>query len=122
MAPIALYKVVHLIGVAFVVGALGGMAVHAANGGTREASLTRRMTTAAHGIGLLLVLGAGILMLGHLQQKGPMGWVVAKLVVWLLLGGAAAVPYRRPQFARTLFVIVPLLVGVAAFLALTKPF
>ena len=122
MIPVAVYKVIHIIGVAFVVGALGGMAVHAANGGTREASLTRRLTTATHGLGLLLILLAGFGMLARLPQPGHMGWVAGKLVVWLLLGGAAAVPYRRPQFARALFVIVPLLVGVAATLALTKPF
>jgi len=122
MVPVAVYKVIHIIGVAFLVGALGGMAVHAANGGTREGSLTRRLTTATHGIGLLLVLVAGFAMLARLPQPGHMGWVAGKLVVWLLLGGAAAVPYRRPQFARALFVIVPLLVGVAATLALTKPF
>jgi len=122
MIPVAVYKVIHIIGVAFVVGALGGMAVHAANGGTREASLTRRLTTATHGIGLLLILVAGFAMLARLPQPGHMGWVAGKLVVWLLLGGAAAVPYRRPQFARALFVIVPLLVGIAATLAITKPF
>ena len=55
MIPVAVYKVIHIIGIACVVGALGGMAVHAANGGTREASLTRRLTTATHGIGLLLI-------------------------------------------------------------------
>ncbi len=122
MIPLAVYKVIHIIGIACVVGALGGMAVHAANGGTREASLTRRLTTATHGIGLLLVLLAGFGMLARLEHPAHSGWVVAKLVVWLLLGGAAAVPYKRPQFARALFLLVPLLVGVAATLALTKPF
>jgi hypothetical protein len=31
------------------------------------------------------------------------------------------VPYRRPQFARAVFVLVPLLAALAGIMALTKP-
>jgi hypothetical protein len=119
--PLNVYKAMHLFGVMLTVTALGGMAIHAANGGTRGASLTRRLTTAAHGIGLLLVLGAGFGMLSQLDRSVIGGWVVAKFVIWLILGGLAAVPYRRPQFARVIFLLVPLLAATAGILALTKP-
>lgn len=122
MSPHEGYKVVHILGIALVVSALGGMAIHAANGGTREASLTRRLTMATHGLGLLLIVLAGFGMLASMDRGAHVGWVIAKLVIWVLLGGAAAIPYRRPQFARAVFLLVPLLVGIAALLALTKPF
>jgi hypothetical protein len=119
--PFLVYKVFHVVGVMLIVAALGGIAIHAANGGTREQSLTRSLTTAAHGLGLLLVLVAGFGMLARLGASAASGWVVIKLGIWLLLGGAAAVPYRRPQLARSIFVLVPLLAALAAILAITKP-
>jgi hypothetical protein len=119
--PFLVYKTFHLVGVMLTVVALGGMAIHAANGGTRDQSLTRRLTTASHGLGLLLVLVAGFGMLARLGGTAGSGWVLIKLVIWLTLGAAAVVPYRRPQFARALFLIVPLLAALAAIVAITKP-
>lgn len=121
MIPFAVYKALHLFGVMLTVAALAGMAVHAANGGTRAASLTRRLTTAAHGTGLLLVLVAGFGMLARLGLSAAAGWVMIKLVIWLVLGGLAVLPYRRPQFSRAIFMLVPLLAAAAGIVAVTKP-
>lgn len=121
MIPFLVYKTFHLAGVMLTVAALGGMAVHAANGGTRQQSLTRRLTTATHGLGLLLILVAGFGMLARLGGSAASGWVMVKFAIWLVLGGAAAVPYHRPQFARAVFLIVPLLAALAAIVAITKP-
>ena len=121
MIPFIVYKTFHLVGVMLTIVALGGMAIHAANGGTRDQSLTRRLTTATHGLGLLLVLVAGFGMLVRLGASAGSGWVLIKLVIWLILGAAAVIPYRRPQFARALFLIVPLLAALAAIVAITKP-
>lgn len=122
MISLTVYKVVHLLGIMLTITALGGMAVHAANGGTRRESLTRSLTTAVHGTGLLLVLVAGFGMLARLGASAASGWVMVKLAIWLLLGGAALVPYRRPQLARAVFIAVPLLAVLAGIMALTKPF
>ena len=121
MVPFLVYKAMHLVGVMLTVVSLGGMAIHAANGGTREQSLTRRLTTASHGTGLLLVLVAGFGMLARLGGSAASGWVMIKLLIWLSLGLAALVPYRRPQFARALFLVIPLLAALAAIVAITKP-
>lgn len=121
MIPFLVYKTFHVVGVMLTVAALGGMAIHAANGGTREQSLTRRLTTATHGLGLLLILVAGFGMLARLAGSAGSGWILIKLLIWLVLGGAAAIPYRRPQFARAVFVLVPLLAALAAIVAITKP-
>lgn len=121
MIPFMVYKAFHLVGIMLTVTALGGMAVHAANGGTRAQSLTRTLTTATHGTGLLLVLVAGFGMLARLGIAASSGWVLVKLGIWLLLGVAALIPYRRPQFARAVFFAVPLLAALAGIMALTKP-
>jgi hypothetical protein len=116
------YKVLHLLGVMLTLTALGGMALHAANGGTRAESRTRGLATAVHGTGLVLVLVAGFGMLARLGASSTSGWVLVKLVIWLVLGAAAMLPYRRPPLARLLFVAVPLLAAAAGIVALTKPF
>ena len=121
MISFTVYKAFHLVGIMLTITALGGMAIHAANGGTRGQSLTRTLTTAAHGTGLLLVIVAGFGMLARLGLSASSGWVLVKLGIWLLLGLAALVPYRRPQFARVLFLTVPLLAALAGVMALTKP-
>jgi hypothetical protein len=124
MIPSIAYKLIHLFGVFLIVSSLAGAAIHAANGGTPQTSLTRRLVSAGHGIGLFLVLLGGFGMLARLElvSGGLPGWVWAKLAIWLTLGGLMVLPYRRPQFARAVFLAVPTLGLIAALLALTKPF
>jgi hypothetical protein len=116
------YKALHLLGILLTVTALGGMSIHAANGGTRSESRTRALATAVHGTGLLLVLVAGFGMLARLGASAASGWVLVKLGIWLALGLAAMIPYARPRVARALFLAVPLLAALAGVVALTKPF
>ena len=59
MISYEVYKVLHLVGVVCVVAALGGVAVHAANGGQRQGNVVRRVVSALHGLGLLVILVAG---------------------------------------------------------------
>ena len=118
------YKVIHLIGAFLALAALAGLALAAANGATRQSNPARRLIAISHGLGLLVVLVAGfglLARLGLVQGSFP-GWVWAKLVVWLLIGGLAAIPYRRPHLARAVFVALPVLGGLAAWLAIFKPF
>ncbi len=125
MISYTVYKVVHLLGIFLLMAALGGLAIHAANGGVRRESLTRRLVSGSHGIALFLILLGGFGMLARLAAPGGFalpGWIWAKVAIWVLLGAVAVVPYRRPQFARWVFVLVPTLGLVAAIVALTKPF
>lgn len=108
-------KVIHLLGVAMMLMSLGGLALHGMNGGTKENNASRKLAAAIHGTGLLLVLGAGLHMIGgyaHLDH----GLLGAKLLVWLLLGGAVAVVQRGAGMARLVWFAGPLLVALAALL------
>jgi hypothetical protein len=119
------YNVVHILGIVLLVMALGGMALHAANGGTRRDNVARGLVAALHGIGAFLVLLGGFGMLarlGVMHGSGFPGWIWVKLVVWVLLGAAAVLPYRRPALARPLLFAVPALAAVAAYMAIYKPF
>jgi hypothetical protein len=122
---IVTYKLIHLLGVLLLVVALAGMATHAATGTSKDENPNHRVLLALHGLGALLALvgGFGLLAkLGLMAGGGFPGWVSGKLVVWVLLGGLVALPYRRPGMARALIVLVPLLGFLGAALANFKPF
>lgn len=115
------YKVLHLAAAMYLFASLGGMALHAMNGGTRADNPSHRVLVITHGVSLLVLLVAGF---GAVAKLGvPMGgWVAAKVVIWLALGGAIAVAGRRPEAGKALFFALPLLGAVAGWLAVTKPF
>lgn len=121
--PATFYNLLHFLGIFLLVTGLAGVAFHAANGGTKGNSKTRRLASTLHGLGAVLILVSGF---GSLAKLGIMsslpGWAWAKIVVWLVLGGLIVLPYRRPQQAGLVAVLVPLLAFLAAYLAIYKPF
>jgi hypothetical protein len=125
MISYATYKVVHLIGIMLMFAVLGGLTLTVANGATKQTSKVRRLIGIAHGIALFVVLlgGFGLLArLGIVHGAGFPGWVWGKLTIWALLAIMLAVPYRRPELARPLFMLLPVLGGIAAWFAIYKPF
>jgi hypothetical protein len=122
--PAEFYKVLHIVGLVMVFVSLGAMALHAVNGGTRASNQARGLVAGTHGIGLLVILVSGFGMAGKLglMAGGMPGWILAKLGVWLLVGGLLAVLMRMPQAARAVWFLLPVLGGLAAWLAIYKPF
>lgn len=123
MIPYEAYKVLHLLSVMLLFLCFGGLALYVAGGGTRAANPNRKLIAALHGTATFLVLlgGFGLLArLGVIQGGFPL-WVWIKLTVWLVLGLAVVLPYRRPDLARPLFLLYPILGGVAAWAAIYKP-
>jgi hypothetical protein len=119
-----LYKVIHLVGVIVLFSVLGGAMVHAINGGTASTNAARRIITVLHGIGLILVLGAGFGLLARLDlmNGGVPLWVVGKLIIWLVAGLLLTVPRRKPALARPILLAgLPFLAAAAAWLAVYKP-
>lgn len=124
MFPRDLYEIIHVIGIAMLFVAIGGVAVHAANGGTKTTSATRSLVSAVFGLGSFLILLGGFGMMARLGlvRGMPPVWLMVKMAIWFLLSGLVLVPYRKPELARPFFVLLPLLAGVAVYMALYKPF
>jgi uncharacterized membrane protein SirB2 len=126
MHPYLVLKALHVAGVLLAFTGVAGIAAHAASGRPRAENPLRRRLAALHGVGLLLVLLAGIWMVAQLMRtpNAPSpAWVTAKLVLWVLLAGMVALPYRRPEWARRVLVAgLPLLAVAAAVVAVLKPF
>ena len=113
------YKLIHLIGVFMVFLSLGGLIFRGLLG-IQETSL-RKFGGITNGVGLLLVLIGGFGLLAKLGAP-IQGWVIAKLMIWITLGGVMAVVNRKPNYGKMIFWTSLLLGGVAVFLALVKPF
>lgn len=120
--PYEVYKIAHVIGVVLVFAALGGQAFWVRQGGTKEATEGRGMLMATHGVGLLVLLVAGFGMHAKAGFGWDQGWVWAKIALWLAIGGLIAVPWRRPDLAVPIWWSLPALGGLAAWLAIAKPF
>jgi hypothetical protein len=117
-------KLFHLVGIMLIFLGLGGMVFAAYAGFGPEKKLIRRAAALCHGIGLLFILASGIAMLSSLGllHGDPPGWVKAKFVIWLVLGGSIALAGR---WSRGIWILLPawILLGAAAgWLALYKPF
>ena len=119
------YNVVHIVGIVLIMSALGGAAVRAMIGGAEDLPSARRMLAILHGIGAFLVLLGGFGMLARLGLMHGVsfpGWLWVKLVIWGILAVALFIPRRRPKLARPLLLALPLLGGLAAYMAIYKPF
>jgi hypothetical protein len=117
--------VVHIIGIILLMSALGGAAVRAMTPGAADFPPTRRLLAILHGTGAFLVLLGGFGMLarlGIMQGASFPGWMWVKLVVWVILAIALMIPRRRPALARPLLFALPVLGGLAAYMAIYKPF
>jgi hypothetical protein len=59
--------------------------------------------------------------MGFMHGAAFPGWIIGKIVIWLLLSIAIVLPYRVSSLAKPMFVILPLLAAAAVYLALYKP-
>jgi len=118
------YKLLHVAGILMAFMSLGGLALHAINGGTRESNRARRLATVTYAVGLLLILLGGFGWLGAsgMMSAGMPAWTWAKLGIWLALGGLLAVPTVRPELSRLVWFAAPVLGVLGAWLAGSKPF
>jgi hypothetical protein len=121
----SVYNVAHIVGIIMIMAALGALALHALNGGTRESNTARGLIAGLHGLGAFLVLLGGFGMLARIgfEHGSPFpGWLVVKIAIWLVLAGSVIVPYRRSTLGKPLLLALPVLGGLAAYMAVYKPF
>lgn len=114
----ALYKVIHIAAVLYVFTAIGGLMIHAVD--RVKADSGRKLAGMTHGLALLVVLISGFGLMAGLQT-GMQLWIWLKLGVWLAVGASIAAIRRMPGQARLLWLLLPLLGTVAAYLAIYKP-
>lgn len=115
-----LYTLLHILGIVLVFMALGALAFHGANGGTKDSNQSRGLVMATHGIGVLLIAVAGFGMLARLgsMSAGLPPWLHPKLLIWVLIAAAPVLIVRKPQWGKFIWIALPLLAGVAGYFGL----
>lgn len=115
------YLLLHLLGIGALFFALGGLFLHAINGGTKETNVMRKPTSIMHGVALFLILLSGFGMLARIGGSTSDMWVLLKVLIWVVMGAAIMIPLRAQQMARPLWYAVPLVLMLAGWIAHVKP-
>ncbi len=113
------YKVLHIFGILLAFVSLGGLTLQAL-AGQPGGDRGRRLASITHGVALVVILVSGFGLLAKLQLGFP-GWAWLKVTIWLVVGGLVVAIRRLPQYATVFWFGLPVLGGLAAYLALTKP-
>ncbi len=115
------YKSLHIFGLFLATTSLGGIAIHAANGGTKATSRTRMLTASVFGLGMFIALAGGFGQAARLGMTNTAifpGWLWAKIALWIIVAALSILPYRIPALAKPVYLLVPVLTGLAAYLAI----
>jgi hypothetical protein len=117
------YKILHIFSALLLLFAMGGLVLRALESGSAAKTPARKLGSITHGVALLLLLITGFGALAKLGIMGAMpGWAWAKIVIWLIFGFVVVLIHKRPALLKPLWFLLPLLGGVASWLALAKPF
>lgn len=115
------YLYLHLLGIGALFFVLGGLFLHAVNGGTKETNVMRKPAAAMHGIALFLILLSGFGMLARIGSSTSELWVLLKVLIWVSMGAVIVIPLRKQQLARPLWYVMPLVLLLAGWVVTEKP-
>ena len=116
------YRLIHILSIMLMFTALGGLLL--ASRARVDTGVSRKTAGMTHGIALILILVSGFGALARLGFSNPASWptwVWIKALIWLAFGGVIVLIRRSPSAATLLWWILPVLGGLAAYLALYKP-
>ena len=119
---LAAYKVIHILSMVLMFTALGGLLLASRAGVTTGVS--RKTAGITHGIAMILLLVSGFGALARIGLSNPAiwpAWLWGKALLWLVFGGIIVLIRRAPRSSTLLWWLLPLLGGLAAYLALYKP-
>jgi hypothetical protein len=111
------YKLLHVLGIMLLFFGFGGVLIPNLSG-FKLAGKAKLIAFITHGLGMLLLLVAGFGLLAKLGLDGIPGWVIVKLIVWLLLGVGIALAKRKPTIISLLILLA--LAMVAPYAAIFK--
>jgi len=110
------YRVAHMVGVLMLFLGLGGMLAAVGRDGPRPPAIFPAM----HGIGLLLMLVAGIGRAHRLDYGWP-NWLLLKIGCWFVIALLPTLA-KRGLLTRSVAVLLAIALGTVAFwLAVAKP-
>lgn len=117
MDKLQVYQLMHLISVMLLIGTT--FAAFA-----KPDPAVRRKCLMVSGILSVLVLvgGMGLLAVTKLASEGMPGWIVVKMVCWLVISALAGIVFRKPKAVVTLRVVTILAIVTAVAMVYLRPF
>lgn len=116
------YKILHICGLMLLFFGLSS-AMTLKMAGVQFTGAVKKLAFITHGVGLFIMLVGGFGLLARLGfVHGMPNWAIAKIVIWVLLGGAISVAKRKGQIGWPLMILFVGLGTTAAWLAIAKPF
>ena len=82
----------------------------------------RKQTLMIAGIASLLMFVSGFGMISALYQNHFVGWMIVKMVCWLVFSALAGIAYRRPHLRGKLSVLGLSALLIALVMVYLKPF
>lgn len=119
--PYHFYNAAHIVGAFMLILSIGGLLGRAASQ-REEAGFGKKFFSITHGIGMALVLVAGFGLLARLGLHSWPGWVIAKLLLWLLVGIIPLFVKKQPRMFIFLWCLTVVTVTAAMLCAHYKPF
>jgi hypothetical protein len=116
------YKVIHIFSIMLLFTAFGGLLLAARAEG--QNGVSRKLAAMTHGLALVLILVSGFGALAKIGMSNPAiwpAWLWIKVSIWLAFGAVIVLIRRSPRLTPMLWWILPLLGGIAAYLALKNP-
>lgn len=113
------YKILHVFSVIVLFTSLGTLAV-----ATRDdTGRLRKLAQLGHGIALTLLFVAGFGLMARLGMFGSIPvWAWIKIGLWLVLALIVLPMRRQPGWLTALWISIPIVGGIAVWLAVQKPF
>lgn len=111
-----IYKFIHLAGVMGLFTVIGTLIAARKDNWAKSTSML-------HGISLLLVLLGGFGLVAKLYGNDfSQGWIIAKLIIWVLFGALLPLAKKQVLPSSTLITASLILGTIAAYLGIFKPF
>jgi hypothetical protein len=82
----------------------------------------KRGVLIATGILGLVILVSGFGLISTVYSNQFAGWMIVKMVVWLLVAGLGGMAFRKPKLAGPLGVLFAVLALIAVIMVYFKPF
>ena len=90
--------------------------------GTHNRRMEPVVYSVLHVAAALVAVVAGFGLHAKLGVEGFPGWLIVKLVAWLVLAGTTGMAFRKPGLASALALVSAVAVIAAVYCAYTKPF
>ena len=117
--PPYIYHILHVVGILMIFMGYGALIARSLSGS--DNACIKKLGSITSGIGLLIVFIAGFGLISKMGYSFTEGWILVKMVIWLILGGLIAVINRKPDCACKLWWVLLILGIIAAVMVYARP-